>query len=198
MIQTTFGNFGTGTIDQIIHELTRTRGGVQTHALLGDIAFNLITYFEGVEESFSGNYAEHALIEGKPRLQYVGDNLDEVRWDLVFHAGFCVPDIELLKLRAAVASHKALPLVLANGDYKGLFVPVDASVTTRQAMRDGTVIWVEASLTLREYVAPAVLAEETAKQEPTAVEKNGRPPSGAVEAAPAPRSDSAKPTRTAR
>ena len=45
------------------------------HALLGEITFDLITYFEGMEASFSANYAEHALIEGKPRLQWVGDNL---------------------------------------------------------------------------------------------------------------------------
>ena len=65
-IMTPVGNFGTGTVAQIIHELTRTRGGVSQHALLGEITFDLITYFEGMEANFSANYAEHALIEGKP------------------------------------------------------------------------------------------------------------------------------------
>lgn len=189
-IMTPVGNFGMGTVAQIIHELTRTRGGVSQHALLGEITFDLITYFEGMEANFSANYAEHALIEGKPRLQWVGDNLDEVSWSLVFHAGFCDPELEMLKLRGAITRHEALPLVFANGDYKGWFVPTDVRVTTRQVMRDGTLIWLEAELTLREYVRPVVLVEETSKQEPVATEKpdpNGqvKKPAQTVNRAPA-------------
>jgi hypothetical protein len=84
---TPIGGFGAGTVDEVIHQLTRARGGVSMHALLGGIAFNLITHFEDIEESFSANYAEHALIEGKPRLQWVGQNLDEIAWHMVLHAG---------------------------------------------------------------------------------------------------------------
>ena len=202
-IMTPVGNFGLGTVAQIIHELTRTRGGVSQHALLGQITFDLITYFESMEASFSANYAEHALIEGKPRLQWVGDNLDEVSWSLVFHAGFCDPELEMLKLRGAITRHEALPLVFANGDYKGWFVPTDVRVTTRQVMRDGTLIWLEAELTLREYVRPVVLVEETSKQEPVATERpdpNGqvKKPAQTVNRAPASRPASAPPTRSAR
>lgn len=202
MLMTPIGNFGIGTVAQVIQELTRSRGGVSMHALLGEIAFNLVTHFEGIDARFSANYAEHALIEGKPRLQRVGDNLDEFTWDMVFHAGFCQPELEMLKLRSAVAQNEALPLVFANGDYKGLFVPVDASVTSRQTMRDGTLIWVDARLTLREYVLPVVLAEETPKQEPVAAEKPGangatKVPAQTVNKTPPPRPATAAPTRTA-
>ena len=38
-------------------------------AILGEVEFDLITYFDGFESSFSANFAEHALIDGKPRLQ---------------------------------------------------------------------------------------------------------------------------------
>ena len=198
MLTTPIGNFGTGTVAQVIQDLTRTRGGVQQHVLLGEIAFNLITYFEGVESRFSANYAEHALIEGKPRLQFVGDNLDEYTWHMVLHAGFCDPELELLKLRAALAQHEALPLVYASGDYKGLFIPTEAGVTFQQTFADGKPIWIEADLTLREYVQPPV--DATQKQEPVAAEKSGAngtttTPAQTVKKTPTPRATTAPPTR---
>jgi phage protein U len=198
---TPLGNVGTGTVAQVIHELTRSRGGVSMHALLGGIAFNLITHFEDIDESSSANFAEHALIEGKPRLQWVGDNLDEINWRMMLHAGFCQPALEMLKIKAAIARHEALPLIFANGDYKGFFVPTHVKVVTKQLMRDGTLIWVEADLALREYVLPVVLVEETPRQEPVAAEKTGVagapvPPAQTVSAEPAPRPADAPPTRT--
>ena len=42
-------------------------------ALLGEIQFELITYFDGLEGRFGSDYAEHALIEGKRRGRIVVD-----------------------------------------------------------------------------------------------------------------------------
>lgn len=95
----------------------------------------------------------------------------------------------MLKLRGAITRHEALPLVFANGDYKGWFVPTDVRVTTRQVMRDGTLIWLEAELTLREYVRPVVLVEETSSrnQWPPRGDPNGqvKKPAQTVNRAPA-------------
>lgn len=151
-------------IDTLLQDLTRSRGSVAQHALLGDIPFSLITYFEGMETKFAAEYAEHALIEGKPALQWTGDKLDEITWEIIFHAGYCDPEAEMLKLRQAVRDHKALPLVFANGDYRGYFVPTEASVTSRQLTSAGGAIWVEAKLTLREYVKPVALIERKPAQ----------------------------------
>jgi len=60
-------------------------------AVLGDIEFELITYWDGFEATFGVDYAEHARIEGKPGLQFVGDKLDEIQISLVFHQHYCVP-----------------------------------------------------------------------------------------------------------
>ena len=70
-------------------------------ALLGDVQFDLITYFDGFESQFGADYAEHPLIEGKPRLQFVGDKLDEIRIQLAFHLHYCDPEAELAKLKDA-------------------------------------------------------------------------------------------------
>ncbi|WP_197329524.1 phage tail protein [Ralstonia syzygii] len=121
-------------------------------ALLGDIQFDLITYFDGFDLQFGADFAEHALIEGKPRLQFVGDKLDEIRIQLAFHAYYCDPEAELAKLKKAVAAHHAMALVLGNGDYKGWFVLTEAQALSTQTDKSGTLIALEANITLREFV----------------------------------------------
>ena len=121
-------------------------------AILGDIQFDLITYFDGFDSSFSANFAEHPLIDGKPRLQSVGDNLDEIRMQLVFHQQYCDPETELAKLIKAKAAHHAMPFVLGNGDYKGWFVMTDVQASTRHTDKAGTLVALDANVTLREYV----------------------------------------------
>ncbi|RIQ63480.1 phage tail protein [Bordetella avium] len=121
-------------------------------ALLGDVQFDLITYFDGFESQFGADYAEHPLIEGKPRLQFVGDKLDEIRIQLAFHLHYCDPEAELVKLKKALAAHDAMALVLGNGDYKGWFVLTDVQATSKHTDKAGTLIALEASITLREFV----------------------------------------------
>jgi phage protein U len=122
------------------------------YALLGDIQFDLITYFDGFECTFAADYAEHAMIAGKPRLQYVGQATDEISIQLAFHHMFCEPETELAKLKDALAAHQALALVLGNGDYKGWFVLTQVQCTATQTDTTGTITALEATLSLREYV----------------------------------------------
>lgn len=122
------------------------------YALLGDIQFDLITYFDGFESQFGADFAEHALIAGKPRLQFMGDKLDEIRIQLAFHAYYCDPEAELAKLKAALVAHQAMTLVLGNGDYKGWFVLTDVQSFSKQTDQAGTLIALDANITLREFV----------------------------------------------
>ena len=39
-------------------------------AQLGDIQFDLITYFDGISETITYNYAEHERINNKTLLQF--------------------------------------------------------------------------------------------------------------------------------
>ena len=170
-----------GMVMSKLSELARSLGvnvGFQ-YVLLGDISFDLVTYLEGIDESFGGEYAEHGLIGGKPRLQTVGEKLDEMNWQIVLHAGYCDVEAEMLKLRQAVKARQGMALVYANGDYRGTFVPVDGSITKKATMRDGTAIWAEATLKLREFVPEPTLAEQPATQPAKAAEKSGNKPSKA-------------------
>ncbi|MDF0606624.1 phage tail protein [Neisseriaceae bacterium TC5R-5] len=142
-------------------------------ALLGDIEFQLITYFDGFESQFGADFAEHALIEGKPRLQWIGDKLDEITIQLSFHSQFCDPEQELLRLKTAKEAHQAMALVLGNGDYKGWFVLTEVQASSKQTDQAGTLLALEASLTLREFVG-----DKQNPLAPPAIEAK-QPPAGA-------------------
>lgn len=121
-------------------------------ALLGDIQFEVVTYLDGLESKFGTDYAEHARIEGKPRLQWIGSKLDEMTFKLKFHSIYCNPEFELARLRDAMDAHIPLPFVLGTGEYKGDFVITDMSQTLEQTDPQGAIVAVEASLNLREHI----------------------------------------------
>lgn len=121
-------------------------------AVLGDIEFELITYWDGFESTFGVDYAEHSRIEGKPGLQFVGEQLDEFRISLVFHSLYCTPDNELSRLRRAMRAHQALALVFGNGDYRGWFVITAVTASSQQTDSSGNVMAMTAEVTLREYI----------------------------------------------
>ena len=60
-------------------------------AQLGDIQFDLITYFDGINDTITYNYAEHERINNKTLLQFLGENLQEFTIKLNLHSSFCVP-----------------------------------------------------------------------------------------------------------
>ncbi|MEK9496082.1 phage tail protein [Photorhabdus sp. P32] len=121
-------------------------------AVLGDIEFELITYWDGFDVTFGVDYAEHARIQGKPSLQFVGEKLDEIQISLVFHQHYCTPDVELNRLREAMRKHQALALIFGNGDYRGWFVITDVTATSEQTDSVGNIFALNASVTLREYI----------------------------------------------
>nr|VFK16294.1 MAG: Phage protein U [Candidatus Kentron sp. LFY] len=121
-------------------------------AVLGDIQFELIAYFDGLSGRFGASFAEHARIEGKPRLQWTGDTLDEWTIEAAFHHIYCDPEAEMARLRAAMARHDAMAFVLATGEYKGDFVITEISLTSKRTDRFGALTVANASLSLKEHV----------------------------------------------
>jgi phage protein U len=121
------------------------------YAVLGDVEFELITYFDGLDVQFGADYAEHARVGGKPRLQWVGDKLDEVRIQLVFHSSYCDPEVEFVALHDAMRSREARQFVLGNGTYKGWFVITELNGTSRQTDAQGALVALDANVTLREF-----------------------------------------------
>lgn len=120
-------------------------------AQLGDIKFDLITYFNGLNESVSYNYAQHDRIENKPLLQYLGKDLLEESLKLNFHKNFCVPEDEIKNLVEAADNATPLKFIKGNGEYVGIFVIQEIGKTIEQASAEGDLISIQLDIQLREY-----------------------------------------------
>ena len=49
-----------------------------TWGVLGEIEFEVLSHPSAQSERTTADYAEHARLQGKPLLQWVGDGLDEL------------------------------------------------------------------------------------------------------------------------
>jgi phage protein U len=126
-------------------------------AVLGDIPFEVVGSPEGYESEGAYEYPEQRVIESKPRLQWVGDELDRLSFDLMWHKSFTNPAAQLALLRATAAQHLALPLVFGNGGFRGFFVIESIKVKSQQLSARGTPIAIRVALALKEWVADAQL-----------------------------------------
>lgn len=129
-------------------------------AQLGDIKFELITYFNGLTETVSYNYAQHDRIENKPILQYMGKNLLEESIKLNFHRSFCVPEDELQKLIEVADKAEPLKFIKGNGEYIGVFVIEEIGKTTEQASPEGDLLSIQVDIRLKEYTGKLPEDEE--------------------------------------
>lgn len=122
-----------------------------TRAALGPITFDLLNSFSEFSKKNSYKYAEHSVIDGKPKLQYMGANLTTLNLTFHFHKGFCDPSVEHLKLIGAAEAHTPLPLIFGGGAYHGLYVIEDLSTDLKQTDEDGNVIDMQVKVTLKEW-----------------------------------------------
>ena len=134
------------------------------YAQLGDIKFELITYFDGLDASKKIDYAEHATIEGKPKLQYIGENLEEINLKLSFHTDFCNPQEELKKLKDAASKYEPLAFIFGNGAYKGKYVIEEITDTVIHTFQDATYINIEAQVKLKEWIEDKAITSKIAKK----------------------------------
>jgi phage protein U len=140
-------------------------------AQLGDIRFDLITYFDGLNASKKIDYAEHATIEGKPKLQYVGEALETINIKLNFHMSFCDPDRELKRLKDAASRYEPLAFVFGNGVYKGNYVIEEINDNVQQTFKEGTIIAIDAEVKLKEWIKDKAIITKKAKTTKKSVKK---------------------------
>lgn len=136
--------------------------------ILGGIGFGRTTSPTGFESRRPVSYAELAVIEGQPLLQYTGDGLEAITLNFQFHADYCKPQELWDELVLRHTSHKALSLHQGNGLLLGKFVIADLSRTTTIAAEDGTLYGFECTLELLEYVDHKPLETKRAEQQSAA------------------------------
>lgn len=91
------------------------------YAQLGFVAFELL-YVNNFSSERSESYAEQPRVTQKPELQWTGTELQRIRIGLRFHIDMTNPESQIRALRRSMAQHEPLPLLFANGAYKGDFV----------------------------------------------------------------------------
>jgi phage protein U len=146
-------------------------------ALLGEIPFEVIGSPETLESLRTYEYAEHKVVEGRPRLQWVADGLEMITLQMLFHASFTNPALQLGLLQAAAADHGASPLLFGNGVHRGYFIVISFETASKQLSQAGDPIAILARVNLKEWPLGAEL-------DPSAPPRPTTPPLGIVIAQP--------------
>ena len=123
--------------------------------LYGSIMFTVsekdVCTFRDLKESRELVYAEHKALDGLPRLQYGGRNLDTFSFSVVMAHLADVSTVEarlrLLKLTASTGLE--MPLVIGL-KYHGLYVLKSYEIT-RKHVHFGVCLFAEVTLSLQEY-----------------------------------------------
>ncbi|HVB82183.1 MAG TPA: phage tail protein [Candidatus Binataceae bacterium] len=120
-------------------------------ALFGEIPFQVIGSPEILESSRRFDYAEHRVVEDRPRLQWLAAELESITLAMLFHASFTDPALQLEALLAAGYDHQARALVLGNGTFRGFFVVESVVTSAIQLGADATPIAIRVQAKLREW-----------------------------------------------
>ncbi|MDE1531691.1 phage tail protein [Pseudomonas carnis] len=120
-------------------------------AILGDIEFTVAGGISGMQQSGTADWAEHARIQGKPLLEWIGEGLDTCNLTIELHPILGDPEERLRALRQAKAKHEPLAFVMGSGEYLGAYVITDIGSTTRRATAIGQTASGVVQLSLKEY-----------------------------------------------
>lgn len=129
------------------------------YAQLGNIRFEDLKGFSDFSHERGVNYAQHELINGKPRLQAVGDNLDSISFGMYLHSEFTNPELDIETLRLSMQNREVLPLILGNGRVLGFFVIPNFSQVNSFTDPNGNLIEVTLSVELLESFTDDPLRE---------------------------------------
>ena len=123
------------------------------YAQLGNIKFETMVGFDSLDDTRAMNYAEHALIDSKPRLQRTGSALQELGISASFHVAFCNPELQYDALNQACSNGEILTLVYGNGYVEGDFVIMSVSRKVNQTDSNGNYVHITCDISLKEYAS---------------------------------------------
>ena len=105
--------------------------------------------FNGLTRSREANFVEHAVLEQKSKLQFVGVSLEETSFTVQLHAGFTSPEDRAAAFWAAQESGEPRPLVIGS-ENRGDFVLVSIEQSEKYHSKTGAK-YIEIKLSLKEY-----------------------------------------------
>lgn len=119
--------------------------------MLGSVAFEPVDLTD-FNETHAADFAEHAVLKGKPRLQAMGEKLTELNFAIRLHHTLGGVERRYQELLGAKSKQVALPLIIGRGKYKGNFVITDISSVTLFTDKFGNALCREMNISLREFV----------------------------------------------
>lgn len=129
------------------------------YAVLGDFKFEGYKGFQELVSSDETVLAEHPRIEGKPRLQAVGEKLREIQIKILLHSSFCDPEADIEVLQSYRRNAEVIAFVAGDGTPFGNFVVKSITNSYEQTDNFGRII----STTLEVNLIEAILADGSAK-----------------------------------
>jgi len=120
-------------------------------AILGEIEFTVAGGLSGMNLTQGADYAEHALIAGRPLLESTGDALDEYQLIIELHPTLGDVNARTRALRDAMTAHQPLAFVLGSGDFLGAFVITELLQTQRRTWANGAAFAATLNITLRQW-----------------------------------------------
>lgn len=137
-------------------------------AAFGDVTFSPKLSPTSFEVQQGALFAEHALIQRAPRVQFTGRELDAITLGMDLHFSFCTPSEERGKLVKLMRAHEAHPLTFGDGTWWGWFVIERLTTTLEQCSPAGTPWLISLQAELREFTGdPAKPLERPAVNDGT-------------------------------
>ena len=124
-------------------------------AMLGEITFELLSGPDAMATERRWDYAEHTLVEGPAKLQWIADGLETVNLEMLFHQAFGDPAGQVDALIAAASDHQARALVFANGTLQGYFVIIGLAITHQQMSDRGDPVATAVRVALKQWAFSA-------------------------------------------
>lgn len=135
-------------------------------ALLGNIRIGVSAHTgpTASNEALKNDYAEHAVLEGKPVLQKMGEALDLRNLSFFFDETFCDPSAENAKLISAHKTQSPMALVMGLASYAGKsFVVESTSIEHQKTTPSGQITRLEGKLRLKEASGGSALSSGPAR-----------------------------------
>jgi phage protein U len=103
------------------------------------------------ESTRTWEYAEHRVVEDRPKLQWLASGLETISLDFHFHSSFTDPSTQATALTAAAEDHNARALVFGNAVHRGYFIVTSIRTTAQQMGANGELIAITVRATLKEW-----------------------------------------------
>lgn len=112
-----------------------------------------------MEETYGIDYAQHARVNSKPRLEAIGETLDAISIEMYLHASFTDPEADIQEIMGYVSDKKVLPFILGNGNVIGTFVIPTFKKQTLFTDPKGNIIEANLTIELLEFYSEDRLAD---------------------------------------